>query len=561
MPTRRFNGRRYAGPVIAQNAITDYLQRPLEEFDWIKRVPRDALLESIGDFKLSAAYTPFLHQLQCFALGVEFKQFMFLLDMGGGKTAVSLALFKWHRARMGFKRMLIMVPKEVNIQSWIDEIQLHAPDLSYIALVGSTEERQRLVFEEADLFLINYAGLQVLMTDLQTVRRKKKRKREIIPKMAKQLAQRFGMVVFDESHRAGLGNMHSLLYRECRYFTKFTPVRYGLTGTPFGRDPTPLWSQFHVVDNGATLGDSLGLFKAAFFNAVETPWAIKHVFDERMQDDLHKMIKHRSIYYRDKEFSDLPPFPVPKKINCPFTVSAKEQYRNVVKRIQQSYGSSDELKDAFVRMRMCTSGFLSVKSEIEGRLTMYFDENPKMDALEELVHDIPLDTKAIIFHDYILTGNLICKMLRRNKLRYVTLNGRTEDQMGEMRKFLHDDSVRYLVANNETGSTGINPQHVASYAIFYEAPVSPTTRKQAIKRLHRQGQKKRVHIYDLVVPNSVDGKILRFLKEGKNLFDAVITGGKSAIKLLVEDEEDALPQPRRAPRLRARGAGQSSIAG
>lgn len=547
---RRFP-RRYAGPVVAKDLVSNYLNRPLEEFDWIKRVPRDALLEQINGFKFTSASDPaWLHQLQCFILGLELQEFLFFMDMGGGKTSLMLALFRWYRQHKGLERMLVLVPKEVNIQSWIDEIEIHAPDLSYVVLVGKTEDRRALVQQDADLFLINYPGLQTLMTELVDVPRKKKRKREINPKMAAAFAKRFGMVVLDESHK--LGNMHSLTYRECRYFTKFTPLRYALTGTPFGRDPTQLWSQFHVVDNGETLGDTLGLYRAAFFNAKERYWGgVEYTFDERMKEELHRVIKNRSIYYRDGEFSDLPPLPKPKIIRCPFSVEASRQYKNVVRQIKESHGSLDELKSSFVRMRMCTSGFLSVKSDIEGRLTMYFDENPKLDALEEMLDGIPLDTKAIIYHDYVLTGKMICKMLRRNKLSYATLNGQTKDTMAEMRKFLHDDRVRYLVANNESGSTGINPQHVASYVIFYESPVSPITRKQAVKRVHRSGQKKRVHIYDLVVPNSVDEKILTFLGEGADLFDAVVAGGKRAIKLLVEDNEEQEETPKKRPLARS----------
>lgn len=438
-------------------------------------------------------------------------------------TALMLALYRWFRARENIKPLLVLVPKDVHIQSWVDEIAVHAPELSYVSLSGAFDQKVQAIDKAADVFILNYPGLQGVMTTLERIGKGKKRKRQIDPKTAKAFASMFGMVVFDESHR--IGNSQSLVYRECRHFTKFCELRYALTGTPFGRDPTMLWSQFDIIDNGETLGNTLGLFRAAFFNAKQNYFGgLTYEFDERMEQDLHQMIKHRSVVYQDGEFSDLPPLPPPQVLRCHFTVTATEQYRNVVRRVQEARGSRDELKHAFVRMRMCTSGFLSVKEDGGDRLTMYFEENPKLDTLEEMLGDIPEDCKAIIYYEYTLTGAMIGKMLRKQKYKYTTLSGQTPDQRASIRAFLHDPKVRFLVANNQTGSDGINPQGVCSYLFFYEAPTSPITRQQAIKRVHRKGQKRRVHIYDLIVPGSIDERVLEFQQEGKDLFEAIIQG-------------------------------------
>lgn len=535
MVPRRPHRARYRGPIIAQNLVSDYLNRKLDNWDWVKRVGKPDLVQAFNGFRFSAAKQPFEHQLQCFALGVELPQFLFFLDMGGGKTALTLALYRWHRKHSRVRRMLVVMYKEVNVQSWLDEIALHAPELRVRTLLGSTKERRAEVTQDADIYLTNYSGLQLLMTDLLPTNRGKKRKRQVDPRLAERFAKRFEMVVLDESQC--IGNSQSLVYRLCRHFTHHVPYRYALTGTPFGRDPTMLWSQFHVIDDGETLGKTLGLFRAAFFNAKEGFWGgLKYEFDERMDAELHRVIKHRSIYYRDTECSDLPPAPKPIVVRCPFSLEAKEQYRAVQRRIKELQGSKEEIENSFTRMRMCTSGFLSVREEdSRNRLTLHFEENPKLEALETLVHGVPADTKCLIYHDFVLTGKLIGRMLERNKLQYATLSGATKDPAGEMRRFLHDKKVRFLVANNVSGSTGINPQHVASYAIFYEAPVSPIHRKQAIKRLHRQGQKKRVHIYDLVVPGSVDEQVLEYLAQGKNLFNSIVGGDRSARRRLLEE--------------------------
>src|SRR4029077_19167945 len=243
------------------------------------------------------------------------------------------------------RRTLVVIPKEVNVQSWADEIVLHAPDLTYTALLGSTPDRRKLAQAETDLYLVNYAGLQFLMAELQQVPGKKKKKRLVDEALATAFAERFDMVVFDESHK--LGNSQSLVYRLCRRFTKHCPRRYALTGTPFGRNPMMLWSQFHVVDDGATLGSTLGVFRSAFFNAKENFFGgIEYEFDQRMRDDLYRMIRHRSIYYADAEYVDLPKL-IEQKVRVRFSISADQQYNNILRRIKESRGNIEELKASF----------------------------------------------------------------------------------------------------------------------------------------------------------------------------------------------------------------------
>lgn len=539
----RFKRRRsYAGPVVAQAAIDGLLDRKLSSYAWIKKASRKELEDILrplpfrvgDDPDTGEERKPYLHQLACAAIASELPDFLFFLDMGAGKTSLAFHIYRWHRKFSGLRRLLVCVPKAVNVQSWLDEAEVHAPDLKLVPLLGNAKQRHKLVRQRGDIYVINYAGLQTYMTSLQQVRRKrgksKKRKRVIDEKMARVFVDRFDGVVLDESHK--IGNHMSLVYHECRRFTKAYRFVYALTGTPFGRDPIKLWPQFHCVDNGKTLGHSVGLFRAAFYNAVEKPWAIEYNFDKRMDKRLRGMLQHRSIYYAEHEYADMRPvsrIPVTLRLS----LAAREQYQAAVQRVRESRGDVDELQGAFLWQRMVTSGFLSVKSELGGRLTQEFEDNPKLEMLEELLIDVPESSKAVVFHDYIYTGDMIGKRLRSLGIGYSRLGGgATEDPADALRKFLRDDGVRVMLANSESGGTGLNLQRVCNYIFFYESPVDPITRNQAERRVDRPGQKRKVFIYDLVVKNSVDERILKWIKEGRNLFTAVCGGGRKALEAL-----------------------------
>jgi SNF2 family DNA or RNA helicase len=71
--------------------------------------------------------------------------------------------------------------------------------------------------------------------------------------------------------------------------------------------------------------------------------------------------------------------------------------------------------------------------------------------------------------------------------------------------------------------------------MFYESPVSPIIREQAECRCYRRGQQCPVFISDLYANHSVEHKILRFLKEGRDLLKELVSGG---LGVLTDDSAD-----------------------
>lgn len=523
--------RKIVGPVVSQAEVDAYFNRKLDRHDWIKKLSRSELLEGLP--KGCFVTKPRLLQLACFNIGIERKQFLFLLDMGAGKTKLTLDLFRYHKRFSGLRSALIIAPRDISLQTWIDEIKLHAPDLTYSVLLGSAKRRIAALKNEADLYLINYPGLQTFVTSLRPKPRSKKMHRQIDSKRLLKFAQRFDGLALDESHK--IGHHRSVVSRIVRSMSKHIDIRYGLTGTPFGRDPTNLFPQFMAIDHGETLGTSLEAFHVAFFTPHENYWGgLQWEFKARRSLRLHKMMQHRSIRYSDDEFSDVPPS-TKQVLHVPLPREAQDQCAALARAVRAAKGNVKEYKNAFIRMRMAASGFLAVKTDLGERLQIRFKTNPKMEAMRELAESIPDERKLIIFHEFILSGDMLCEMLTELKLRYARLGGKRHgiDQRSELKKFLHDPKVRFMVGQNEVVHASLNPQHVCSYGVFYETPTSPIVRQQAEKRLIRQGQKHHVHFYDLCARPSIEEKLLEYLQEGKDLFDGIVQGRRSAVAALV----------------------------
>jgi SNF2 family DNA or RNA helicase len=120
---------------------------------------------------------------------------------------------------------------------------------------------------------------------------------------------------------------------------------------------------------------------------------------------------------------------------------------------------------------------------------------------------------------------MIVERLKAEGHKVEWLYGGTKDRAGLMKRFMTDAKTRVLVMNTVAGGTGTDGlQKVAHYIDFYETPTSPTIRKQAEKRAHREGQEHRVFIIDQIMDKSLDAGILANIAEGIDCHERVVNG-------------------------------------
>ncbi|KKN90040.1 hypothetical protein LCGC14_0231530 [marine sediment metagenome] len=520
--------------MISEFAIKDFLDRELDDFDWIKKESSKELDKALAELPLAPNFhtKPFLHQKACFLIGVHFPSFLFLLDLGTGKTKIVLDLISYFQRAGKTGRALVLVPNIVTIDGWEEQIQIHAPHLKYVLFHGKSKKRWELLKQDFDICVLNYGGLVAMVTELRVPIKKKKgkrRERQFDWKLVSDFCRQFDAVVWDESDE--VKNHLSLTHQICRILSRSCKIRFALTGTPMGRDPIDFWAQFYCIDHGDTLGKTLGMYRSAFFIEEESFWNPygEWVFDERKKNKLHKFIKNRSIFYDESECSDLP-----KKsfqiIKVRLSTEAQKFHDNIKGDLEMVRGNFTMLDNAYTNMRTITSGFLGLREETDEpvgrkRKKVYVDfkQNPKIEALIQLVKELPTTSKMVVFHDFTHTGELIKKSLDKLGVGSVRLWGGTKDKGGTLKQFKTDPKITILVLNSQTGSKSLNIQ-VANYVVFFESPVSPRIRKQAEKRCHRTGQTKKVFFFDILGIGTIDFRIKAYLKEGRDLYKAIVSG-------------------------------------
>ncbi|HET9285765.1 MAG TPA: DEAD/DEAH box helicase [Candidatus Angelobacter sp.] len=502
--------------MINQSIVDAFLARKLDSFDYIKEYNKEEILSVLNELELKPQLDGlWLHQLVCFLLILELKRFMIFVDMGGGKSLISLTILRYRKQRGDKPKAIVFVPYITSIETWIEETAKHAPDLKCVPLYGTTEQNyQDLTTQDGDLFVMCYASAVAMLGE----KRKKpgKKKLTINPEFVRKTFTGFDTLICDEIHRCK--SHDSLTYRICRAISAQSEYVVGLTGTPFGRDLLDLWPQFNLIDFGETLGETLGLYREAFFTA-KSGWfgGTEYKFKKKLLPLLKTVIKNRSIRYSIDEFADMP-----EMIRQPIHIKPHDGILNYstkaiaeFEKLRAVGGSYQELNSEYLKIRQLASGFMTFKGEDDSRVQIAFDENPKLDALQQLIEDMPFDSKMVVFHHFIYTNKLISERLDKMKVDHARVYGLTKDPINELRRFKTNAKCRVLLLNDKSGSSSLNLQ-IANYAAFFEQPDSAIDRQQAERRIWRPGQEKRVWIIDLLMNGTYDHRILKNNNEGRD---------------------------------------------
>jgi SNF2 family DNA or RNA helicase len=510
-------------PVI----IKRFLARKLTSFDWIKKqTPLEVAiaLESLQPPPNFGKAQLWQHQKACFLLLEAMQRLILFIGMGGGKTFTVLSIIRYRKQRGEEPKAIIFVPYLTSVETWVEEIEKHAPDLQCVACLGTTADNLASLRMDADLHVICYQSAVAMLGE--SYAHKGKTKWRIKPHKVRKVFRDFDMLVMDEIHKCKSAS--SLTYRMCRTISAKCDWVIGLTGTPFSRNPIDLWPQFYLIDFGETLGPTLGIFREAFCTIRTGRFAkFDYKFKKKMLPDLNRMMKNASIHYDIKEFADMPPKNEIKiRLDLPpdykgYCDAAIKSINNAAKR--QGLEAYQEMESSYNQLRQLSSGFMTLKGQDDDKIHIQFLDNPKLDKLEELIDSMPIDQKMVVFHHFVYTSKMISERLIKMKVEHARIWGGQKDPIGELRRFKRRPQCRVLVINDQSGSSSLNLQN-ANYLVFFEQPVSAINQQQAVSRVWRPGQDKRVFIYNLFMKETADYRIYKANAAGANLLKQVMKG-------------------------------------
>lgn len=234
-------------------------------------------------------YTPHAYQQTAINFLLEHDRGALFLDMGLGKTSITLtALAKLHeQATMG--RVLIVAPLRVAQTTWPQELSKwdHLAPLkdAYAVACGPVAKRKAAVESGKPITIIN---------------------RENLAWLAKNYPWTWDTVIIDEL--SSFKNHKAARFRVLRGALPKIRRMWGLTGTPTPNGLIDLWAQYRLIDAGQRLGKNIGSYRNEFFlpdkrNAVQVfTWKPRPGADQ----EIYSRIGDVTLSMQAKDHLDLP---------------------------------------------------------------------------------------------------------------------------------------------------------------------------------------------------------------------------------------------------------------
>jgi hypothetical protein len=494
----------------------------------------DDVIWGVGEHELLAKTMPRRHQLEGLAFALWARRALLFFEMRTGKTKLALD-FVSHLivSEQIIGRALIIAHAPIGADEWENQIPQHSHlDVRRVRSgPDAFEQFERAARGNCDAVLISWSTLQQIFTVKRPAtqgRNKGKEKLYVNRERCRELARCFDAAVIDEIHMAGHSdtlrfNIAAELIQRCEW-------RLGLTGTPFGRDPMLLWAQAYLMDSGYALGRSFFFFRAAFGKPKYNPFTramTDYVFDAKKLPLLREKMAAMTLTCELREIQEVNVLSGVVRLDMSY--EQRRAYEEAIDNlIKLRTGEVAEIDNIFVRLRQIASGYLPfVNDEGEERI-VDFPDAAKYAWLEDTLSELPDGMQCVIFHEFIHSGERICALLKRLKIRHEWLYGGAKRRPELLARFQSGQS-RILVANAATGGMAINLS-AADYLVFFESPASVIARRQAEARPLARGA--RPLVIDDVVCAPVEQKLLDFVQEGQSLRDALLKDPKKLAQQL-----------------------------
>lgn len=455
------------------------------------------------------------HQQQALELVKKGKSFALHMDPGTGKTAVAI---KWIEGLLTTQdhKVLIFTPPVVCGQ-WLKEFETFSGLGKRVAVaIGSSAKKIQAIQSGASIIVTNYEAT---------------RSKDVLKAI---LAFHPTVLVCDESHR--VKSPSAKQSKEVYNISKRCLYRLNMTGTPMTNSELDLFQQFLILDGGATFGQNFYSFRAKYFEDKNAHRRSAHNYFPDWQvrkgarEEISKILTKRSFVVRKNECMDLPDM-IYKEVEVELSNDQLKAYLEMKKDFLTTLkDSKGEMQTAVgrlaitkaLRLQQIVSGFVSV----EGAGDVGFKENPRLEALEDLLTDLPkpVIVWACFKRNYADIANVCDKM----KLSYGFLTGgQSQGDRDNAINVFRAGALDILIANQGAGGVGVNLIE-APNAIYYSRDFSLEKDIQSEARNYRGGSEihEKVTRYDLVAKGTIDMDVLKALRAKKDVLEYLLQGVK-----------------------------------
>ena len=423
-----------------------------------------------------------------------------LLDMGLGKSVITLTAIRNLIIKGKVGRVLVIAPLRVARSTWPDEIAKwdHLNDLTYSVAVGTEKERLEALRKNVEIVIIN---------------------RENVDWLVNKSGYRFNfdMIVIDE-----LSSFKSYSAKRFKALLKVRPYVeriVGLTGTPSSNGLMDLWAEYRLLDFGERLGRYITRYRLKYFTPDKRSATV--IFSYKLlpgaEDEIYNAISDITISMKAKDYLKMPDLII-NEVTVDLDLAERRTYETLRKEMVVQISEQEEI-DA-VNAASLSGKLLQMANgavyDEDKRVLRIHDK--KLDALEDLIEAANGKPVLIAYwykHD-----------LERIKERF------------NVREILNDQDIRdwnngkidVAVIHPASAGHGLNLQQGGSTLIWFGLTWSLELYEQANARLYRQGQNETVVIHHIITKGTIDEDVMLALKRKEKMQSALIDAVKARLK-------------------------------
>lgn len=451
-------------------------------------------------------FTPHKYQEYCIDKVLELNNVGLFLDMGLGKTIITLMAIKelkFHRFQAN--KILVIAPKKVADGTWQLEKDKweETKCLRMSTVLGSEKQRIKALYTKADIYIINRENITWLVDYY----------RNDWP---------FDMVVVDE--------FSSFKNHKAKRFVSLAAVKphikrlVGLTGTPSPNSLADLWSQIYLLDEGERLGKRYSGFRQRYFDPGQRNGYVvfNYTAKQGSEESILKKISDICISMKAKDYLDLPDA-IDHEIPVILDTKAQKAYNELERKMVLEMDNGEVID-------VVSAAALSNKLLQLSNGAIYDEDHEwhevhsaKIEAFIETIESLN-GKPALVFYNFQHDKDRILEALKKLKIR-VRVYKSVEDQ-----KDWNDGKIDVLLTHPASSAYGLNLQAGGSHIIWFGLNWNYELYTQANKRLHRQGQKETVFIHHLVVKGSRDDDVMEALKRKEDVQNYVLESLKARIE-------------------------------
>lgn len=510
---------------------------------------------------LSSGVIPLPHQLHVLERALETRNIRYILadEVGLGKTIEAGMIIKELKARGLITRILVVCPTGL-VSQWSVEMQEKFHEKFQVILPSDFDTIRRLT-DNDDV----YGQFDQVISPMDSIKPVEKHAGWSDERVEKYNQERieaivnsgWDLIIIDEAHRVAGSSSYVARYKLGYLLSKASPYLLLLTATPHNGKTEPFLRLLRLLDEQAfpnyksivkeqvapylirsekrEVIDNNGnlLFKKRYTHLVELHWDERHSLQRQLYELVSSYVSKtydKARRNRKKNMCLIFLMIIMQRMVTSSTAAVRQSLEHRLRVLLEEETRVNTMSESDWDERDIEDGdadameamSLDRSAEIEelkmiisvAKQAEFQHHDVKVDALFDTIDELQSEDpaqKIILFTEFVGTQVYLKELLESRGYSVSVLNGSMdiEERNNALNEFKMSTGI---FISTDAGGEGLNLQF-ANIIINYDLPWNPMKIEQRCGRADRIGQQRDVHIYNMIIGDTVESRVREVLEE------------------------------------------------